>query len=231
MGGAAVDGRSARSAQKRREIVEGARAVFARDGYGRATVDDITAEAGASTRTVYNHFPGGKSELFNAAILAGSEEVVAAELAVFSRYLDPERPPRPEDLERDLLALVRRRTALVHEHPVHFAMVRQIQAEVRHLPPDVVAAWQATGPAAAAAELARRLAAFADLGLLDLHGERPARVAAHLTHLAGTEVVTRSGYGSLPMDEGLVEEILSSGVRAFLRAYAACPRDGSVTES
>ena len=53
---------------KRRAIIDGALAVFARDGYTRASIDAISAEAGVSTRTVYNHFTdkaAGKEWLYS----------------------------------------------------------------------------------------------------------------------------------------------------------------------
>lgn len=39
------------------QVVEGARAVFMRDGFERANVDDIAAEAGVSKATLYSYFP------------------------------------------------------------------------------------------------------------------------------------------------------------------------------
>jgi AcrR family transcriptional regulator len=49
--------------EKRRAIIDGATAVFGRDGYTRAGIDSIAKEAGVSTRTIYNHF-ANKEELF-----------------------------------------------------------------------------------------------------------------------------------------------------------------------
>ncbi|GFE80596.1 hypothetical protein GCM10011487_25960 [Steroidobacter agaridevorans] len=48
--------RDAQKAQTRRRILDAARAVFFREGYYGATVDQIVAEAGASRPTFYLHF-------------------------------------------------------------------------------------------------------------------------------------------------------------------------------
>ncbi|WP_424532941.1 helix-turn-helix domain-containing protein [Sphaerisporangium viridialbum] len=50
-------------ADKRRAILAGALTVFARDGYTRATTEAISAQAGVSSRTLYNHFQD-KARLF-----------------------------------------------------------------------------------------------------------------------------------------------------------------------
>lgn len=39
------------------QVLEGARAVFLRDGFDGASVDDIAAEAGVSKATLYSYFP------------------------------------------------------------------------------------------------------------------------------------------------------------------------------
>ena len=52
---------------KRRAILAGALTVFARDGYTRASIDAIAAQAIVSTRTIYNHFQC-KAHLFQTVI-------------------------------------------------------------------------------------------------------------------------------------------------------------------
>lgn len=55
------------SSPKRRAIEQAAAAVFLRDGYAGASVDDIAREAGVSKATLYSHFHS-KEELFGAII-------------------------------------------------------------------------------------------------------------------------------------------------------------------
>ncbi|MFD2027299.1 TetR/AcrR family transcriptional regulator [Promicromonospora aerolata] len=59
--------RQRQAAQTRQLLLEAAARVFARRGYGRATIDDVAAEAGASKGAVYHHF-ASKHALFQALI-------------------------------------------------------------------------------------------------------------------------------------------------------------------
>ncbi|MDI7048285.1 helix-turn-helix domain-containing protein, partial [Escherichia coli] len=49
--------------RKRSAILDGARTVFLRDGFGLATMDDVAAAAGVGKQTVYRHFKS-KEALF-----------------------------------------------------------------------------------------------------------------------------------------------------------------------
>jgi AcrR family transcriptional regulator len=60
-------GRPARGERKRQDIVGAAERLFLENGFGATSMDAIAAEAGASKRTVYNHFPS-KDELFRAVL-------------------------------------------------------------------------------------------------------------------------------------------------------------------
>lgn len=71
---------------KRRALIDGALRIFARDGYARASIDDIAREAGVSTRTLYNHF-GSKTELFEAVIQASATRVARSQIALMERHL------------------------------------------------------------------------------------------------------------------------------------------------
>lgn len=59
--------RKTRGDAKRVEIVDAAERVFLEQGYSGASMDRVAAEAGASKRTVYNHF-AGKDDLFRAVL-------------------------------------------------------------------------------------------------------------------------------------------------------------------
>jgi len=56
-----------RSEKKRLAIVEAAEKLFLENGFGATSMDAIAVEAGASKRTVYNHFPS-KDELFRTVL-------------------------------------------------------------------------------------------------------------------------------------------------------------------
>ncbi len=56
-------GRTAASQARRREILHAAKSVFFRQGYHLASLDQVAQAAGATRRTVYDHF-GSKEALF-----------------------------------------------------------------------------------------------------------------------------------------------------------------------
>ncbi|MGW6918932.1 TetR/AcrR family transcriptional regulator [Kitasatospora sp. NPDC054939] len=199
--------------EKREAITRAARTVFGRDGYSRASIDAIAAEAGVSTRTIYNHFTG-KELLFRTVVQESAAQVRDAQLDLIER-----RMAKVTDLEEDLGALALAWVTPLAEFSAHFALVRQIQAEASHLPKAVLESWQDTGPRPVHHELARRFGELADRGLLD--APDPARAAQHFVLLTGTEITHRSYWGAHPLPQSEVEEIIADGLRVFLRAYGA----------
>lgn len=73
-------------------LLDAALTVFARDGYGAATVDAIAREAGASRKTVYARY-ADKSEIFIAAIGHLLERALANPLGT-PRKIDPSESAR-----------------------------------------------------------------------------------------------------------------------------------------
>ncbi|MFI2207387.1 TetR/AcrR family transcriptional regulator [Streptomyces sp. NPDC020192] len=209
---------SPRKLEKQMAIASAACTVFGREGYARAAVDALAAEAGISTRTLYNHFPGGKAQLFQTVVTWTSSEVRDAQLARLRGVLDPERPPHPDDLERDLVALARAFVGLMTDYPNHFALVRHIHAEADHVPPDVLKAWHEAGPEPVGRGVAEAMAHLADAGLLDPHGD-PAMTAGHFMALTSHTIVQSTHYGVLPLPPAETDRLVRGGVAAFLRAY------------
>jgi TetR/AcrR family transcriptional regulator of autoinduction and epiphytic fitness len=77
---------SPRALKKRAEILDAAADVFRDEGYEAASMDRIAERAGASKRTVYNHF-ASKEALFHAVF-----EQFFAEVSVLNQVAwDPER--------------------------------------------------------------------------------------------------------------------------------------------
>ncbi|WP_133914508.1 TetR/AcrR family transcriptional regulator [Streptomyces sp. NBC_00582] len=209
---------SPRKLQKRVAMAGAACAVFGREGYARASVDTLAAEAGVSTRTLYNHFPGGKAQLFRTVVTWTSGEVKDAQIARLHAVLAPGRPPRPEDLERDLVALARGFVGLMEDYPNHYALVRHIHAEADHVPPEVLQAWRDAGPRPADEALAEAFAGLAEAGLLDLRGDAPL-AAAHFMALISHTLTQQSHYGVLPLPPQERERLITGGVAVFVRAY------------
>ncbi|XVQ11981.1 TetR/AcrR family transcriptional regulator [Spirillospora sp. CA-255316] len=201
--------------RKRQAITEAARRVFGRDGYTRASVGAIAAEAGVSKRTIYNHFTD-KEELFLSVAVEGADAVTEAVWALMERHLW--NITTAADLEKHLIAFNLDRVRAVTEFPDHFALVRTIHQEVTRLPPKILERWQAHGPPSAHRRLAPYLQRIADRGLLVLDdAEKAANV---LNMLTVNDVLTRSFHGAIPLPDSETDEIITDGVRAFLRLYA-----------
>ncbi|MFF0815021.1 TetR/AcrR family transcriptional regulator [Rhodococcus sp. NPDC003318] len=200
------------SSAKRLAILQAARTVFGRDGYARASIDVIAAEAGASTRTLYNHF-GGKEALFTEAMTVSSSEIAEAQIAVLRQHLE-----HVTDLESALTALgFDLATNTLHEQFAdHFAIVRQINSEAAHFPPAALRAWRESGPDRVRHALAVHFTAFAAEGRLQ--PADPERAALHYLRLIGPE---RDHVATTPLDDAELREIVADGVRTFLYGNAA----------
>lgn len=215
-GSASADLTSVRAggrADKRRAVTGAARAVFGREGYARASIDAIAAEAGVSTRTVYNHFEG-KEQLFSTVLHASAAQVADGFVA------DVEYRLTGADLEGDLVALGQALAAVRTDFPEHFAMVARIEDEVSHFPAETVDAWRRAGPLRVLNEIARRLQQLAGEGLLRVAD--PFVAAVHFAALTTAGLTTYYG-APAPGGEGTAASV-ASGVEAFLHGYATPPR-------
>lgn len=191
---------------KQRALLDGALRVFARDGYSRASIGALAAEAAVSTRTIYNRYEN-KEGLFRAVIIDSATLVAARQIAVADRLLG-----RITDVEADLIAFGVAWATPDPDSADHFAMIRQIRADAGHIDPAVLAAWRAAGPDRVRSAIAGHLRRHADAGLLTFDDEWIA--ALHLVQLTAGSVDVSSG-------DSDVEEIVAAGVRTFLAAYAA----------
>lgn len=59
--------RETRTERKRRQILNAARVIFAREGFAHAGMEQVARDASVSTATLYAHFPG-KAELFRMVV-------------------------------------------------------------------------------------------------------------------------------------------------------------------
>ncbi len=88
---------------KRRQIVDGARAVFLSAGFDGASMNDVARAAGVSKGTLYAYF-SSKEEMFE-AIIRGEYAQAAERLCVFKREGDAQgdvdrlrrSPDQPDD--------------------------------------------------------------------------------------------------------------------------------------
>ncbi|MET9328861.1 TetR/AcrR family transcriptional regulator [Tsukamurella sp. NPDC003166] len=94
------------AAERRSQLVDTARSVFADRGYAAATIEEVAAKAGVSKPVVYEHF-GGKEGLY-AVVVDREMEMV---LEVFSRALLEDRSKtRIEQITLALLTYVEERS-------------------------------------------------------------------------------------------------------------------------
>ncbi|MFI6880629.1 TetR/AcrR family transcriptional regulator [Streptomyces sp. NPDC050400] len=200
--------------EKRQALLRGARTVFGREGYTRAGIDEIAAEAGVSTRTLYNHF-GGKENLFREVLMDSAAAVTAAHVAIIERHLG-----KVTDLDKDVTAFAREWMGRRGEHGPHMLLVRQIISEGPHLPADVIEEWQRIGPRAVTEAVRLRLAELGAQGLLAVDDANSAEAARYFTLLIAGSVTVDTFFGVVPMAGSEVDARVDSGVRTFLRLYA-----------
>ncbi|MEU3609515.1 TetR/AcrR family transcriptional regulator [Streptomyces sp. NPDC035033] len=103
-------GRTARGPmERRRAILDGAFAVFARRGYAQACVKEIAQEAGVAKPTVYSHL-NDKESLYREAVETVADRIGARSLAAVEhlRATAPDADPRAPltTVARDLLEVL-----------------------------------------------------------------------------------------------------------------------------
>src|SRR5882757_9140448 len=139
--------------EKRRAIAQAARTVFGREGFSRASVDSIAAEAGVSKRTIYNHY-ADKEQLFLSVILEGSALVADTHMRIAERHLR-----KILNLEEDLISFGMEWASSPTAFTDHFAPVRMLGAESSQIPPAVLETRHEADPCASQIELAGYLIA------------------------------------------------------------------------
>lgn len=197
---------------KHAAILDAARRVFLREGYTRASMDAIAAEAGVSKRTVYNHF-GDKEGLFSVIVEQSSASVAEDFARTADRHLGD-----PRDAEEALVAFGDAWASPGLHRPDHGALVRLLIAEALHFP-EAVRVWLDTGPGPVRRGLAARLRAMADRGLLSLPEGGEETAAEHYVALVQTPATNRSFFNAAPLEEDERRALVRSGVAAFLRIY------------
>ncbi|MER7467336.1 TetR/AcrR family transcriptional regulator [Streptomyces sp. NPDC097981] len=201
----------ARAARKREAILEAARTVFLREGFG-AGVDQLAAEAGVSKVTVYNHF-GSKENLFNAVIGQTLDEALEVAQSVIQAKL-----AESDDVRTDLLEACRTWVAGLTTPEV--LALRNVIAGERHRFPELGATWQEEGPGRQHAALAAALGRLDERGLLRIPDMELA--VLQLSGLVLSPHLVYGAYGTA-LDEDLAERLVQGGVDMFLRQYAVNP--------
>lgn len=200
--------------RKFKQVLEGARKVFLREGYAGASVDEIASEARVSKATLYSYFPD-KEQMFN--------EVFRVDLAQ-----ETEEPLISLGGDRPATEMLPLLVEAIATRMVSGAGVRSYRMRV--------------GESARFPELAREYhdcAARRQRDAVRHHLERWARrgeleiddmelAAEHLTALAGALIRDRALFlGGDSVTELHLRRIATGAVQVFLSAYA--PRFGTAS--
>jgi AcrR family transcriptional regulator len=199
------------SQRKRQAILDAAEAVFLRDGFVGANIDEVAQLSGVSKQTIYNHF-GSKEELFVALVTWMTANAGAAVRPT------PLALPDGTDLATYLEEYAIRQLTVVLE-PRLLRLRRLVIGEVSRFPHLARALWE-HGPAQAIADLADLFRRLSDAGLLRAPD---ARVAAQtynwLVMSAPLNEAMLLGDAAIP-DAAAVRRHAREAVRVFLAAYS-----------
>jgi TetR/AcrR family transcriptional repressor of mexJK operon len=194
------------SREKREAILDGAAEIFAARGYEGASMSMITAAAGVSKGTIYQHFTG-KAALFGAAVGRECER----SLAPLFLSADPTQdlPSTLRDIGQRFLAMLTSANCLAIERTVH--------AEAERFP-ELAQAFFDAGPGRAIAMMSRLLTAHAARGELRL--EDPDFAAEQFFMLCQTGIMLRRRLG-MAVHPGDLNRAVEGAVSVFLGAYKA----------
>jgi TetR/AcrR family transcriptional repressor of mexJK operon len=196
------------SPEKRAQILEGAAAIFALDGYEGASMSRIAAEANVSKGTLYNHFDG-KAELFAAFI----EETCSRSLSHVFEAVDE------SDTPQTTLRSIGMRMVGVMVSPVGRMMFRVVVSEAPKFP-ELARIFYDAGPARAMRQMSQWLKHETELGRLRVDDTDFA--AEQFFALCQTRVGLQCKLHIMPDPPAeAVAHVVDESVRMFLRSYAA----------
>jgi AcrR family transcriptional regulator len=191
---------------KRRQIVEGARAVFLARGFDAASMADIAKAAGVSKGTLYVYFKD-KDELFTAIV--HDECALQAEGVFAFDHAD-------HDVEA---ALLRHGTAFVRNigTPGRMSSLRAVIAVAERMP-DLGRKVYETGPAFGIAKLAAYLRAQVEAGVLAIDDCEVA-AAQFIESCHATMFKPMLFNFAPPPTPERIAHVVGMAVRAFMAAY------------
>jgi AcrR family transcriptional regulator len=187
-------------------VLSGARAVFLRDGFEGASVDDIARAAGVSKATLYSYVPD-KRLLFL--------EVARTEIAAVTDHamevIDRTRPPAT------VLEAAARTVIGFNTSAMGLSLYRLCIAEAERFP-DLARAFYEAGPLTARAALEAYFAEACGRG--DLRMTDSALAACQFVELCRTDLQLRLLLGIVKQpDSDEVDRIVTGAVEMFLARY------------
>ncbi|MCX4554386.1 TetR/AcrR family transcriptional regulator (plasmid) [Streptomyces sp. NBC_01267] len=203
-----------RSARKHQAIMDAATQVFMAKGYSGTSMDDIAKLATVSKQTVYKHF-ADKEKLFNEIVLATTDQVDAM------IDLVADIPADGDGLEQNLTRLAAQfLTALTKPEVIQLRRLIIANADAF---PELGATWYEQGFERVLATLAATFRRLADKGLLRI--DDPLLAANHFSGLLLWIPVNKAMFhGSPQHTQGELDDYVTAGVAAFLRAYRGTDR-------
>jgi AcrR family transcriptional regulator len=193
---------------KRRQIVEGARAIFLAQGFDAASMSDIARAAGVSKGTLYVYFEN-KEQLFQAIV--HQECQVHAETTF---DLDPNNHDVVGTLTRLGIAFVEFLC-----QPEKASALRAVAAIADRMP-EIGKVFYETGPAVGIAKLAGYLRAQTEAGVLTVDDFEVA-AAQFLESCKATLFIPVMFNFSLAPPREQISHVVGIAVRTFMRAYRA----------
>jgi AcrR family transcriptional regulator len=199
-----------RSPEKERQILDGAAAAFAQDGYEGASMSHIAAMAGVSKGTLYNYFEG-KKDLFAAFV---QRECTQRLLLVFDEI------GADDPVEATLLRIGRRILDMLLSES-GLLIYRMVVAEAQKFP-ELAEAFHDAGPRRALERMTALITAQAAAGRLCVAD--PEFAAEQLFGLMQTRMVMRRRMGLVSsVSEAETARVVREAVQLFLRGYGTVP--------
>jgi AcrR family transcriptional regulator len=194
------------SPEKRAQILSGAAAVFAADGYEGASMARIATVAGVSKGTLYNYFDS-KAALFTAHVAETCERHLARVFDQADHAGDP----------ASVLRSIGRRMVQMLLSDQGRAIYRMVIAEAAKFPALARGFFEA-GPARAIGFLAEWLAEETRRGRLSVAD--PAFAAEQFFNLCQTRLVMRRRLEMLPdPPDSEIDQVIEASIGMFLRTY------------
>ncbi|MBC8790190.1 MAG: TetR family transcriptional regulator [Tagaea sp. CACIAM 22H2] len=191
---------------KRRQIIEGARQIFMRDGFDGASMNDITRAAGVSKGTVYAYFPS-KEALFE-ALIREDRRIQAERICRFSAD--------DENVEKVLREIARNIVAAVTQ-PGHIAHLRTVIAAAAKFP-SIGHAFYEAGPMYGAGRLAAYLDRQVSAGRLRIDDTQ--RAAFQYIDMCLARPLKQMLFCVIETpDPAEVEKAIDSAIAMFMAAY------------
>ncbi|QBY02084.1 TetR/AcrR family transcriptional regulator [Rhodophyticola sp. CCM32] len=189
------------------QVIEGARAVFMREGFEGASVDVIARDAGVSKATLYSYFPD-KQQLFLAVLQVQCDTQKQSSMDIETRQL-----PVAEALHHIATSML---SFILSEDGL--AIFRVCVGEAKRFP-ELGRAFYETGPCAAMAQMSDFMQSDKAREMLDI--DDPAQAADTFMQLCRTDLLLQRLMGVCPEPTAAqINEVAIEAVKTFMARYA-----------